>query len=133
MKTKLQIILETYEAYKDVKNRAFDPSACTCVYNLDDGAKKCAFGRCEIDPPKGAKLGSLYRRFGYNFWVLLPSLEKSNAELQDALKEEYRGHDVEFWHDIQDLHDVHCYFDEETWSPCGLEKIISLISHYAQD
>ena len=90
MKSKKEIIEETV-AYIQANGRAVRSSAVTqaemCAYFTTSG-KMCAVGRCLIDP-ESARQGTV---------GCFPNFES-------ALKPEYRGHTINFWSDLQRLHD----------------------------
>lgn len=105
-KTKAEIIQETYEAYLDPNNRGvwhmtfgeeFDNEVC--CYLTTDG-KMCAVGRCiREDVDRKGLTGSV------------PSIPVIfDTPLDDLLKEEYRGHEPEFWEALQSFHDNHTNF-----------------------
>lgn len=127
-KTKLQIIEETYEAYKDARNRSYNEELNNCVYLNPDEGKMCAFGRCEIKPPSCNMPSVEGRFFGSLYYI-----GADDSAMQNALKEEYRGHSFSFWQDLQNLHDVDGYFDGITWSKHGLERIEQLKEIYAEN
>lgn len=85
-KTKLEIIEETIEHYKN-NPRSVNADG-HCMYNGNDGAK-CAFGRCCTDE------GIYALREG----------ESVQEEFLEHLKPEYQGHNEFFWGAIQMLHD----------------------------
>lgn len=136
MKTKLEIIQETFEAYKDASKRGRDSNG-NCVYLTNDG-KMCAFGRCEINPPSedSGQGGTVYDRFdeavdlGCNEDEYIAAIDKV---IDEALKPEYRGHKSEFWGEIQTLHDNDNYFSDDTWNSSGLEVIEKLKEKYAEN
>ena len=103
MKTKLEIIEETVEYYTtDPTRRSFildkkEWQAYTCAYLLPDG-RMCAVGRCMIKP-------SLTENWAVD----------GIPDIQDKLKEEYRGHNTHFWKRLQGFHDK-----RENWNEEGL-------------
>lgn len=149
-KTKLQIIDETFEAYKDASNRAvvqvenaaIDGSRYinnVCVYKNEDTGKMCAVGRCETNPDPTLRMG-LADRFGTwtpdgvgpMAWVD-GKFFYDEETMNGGLKEEYRGHAIEFWIELQSLHDYEDYFVDGTWSPAGLRRIAQMKQIYAED
>jgi hypothetical protein len=116
MKTKLEIIQETQDAYPHTFCRAVDDyylKSASCFYidtkdsqtggEHDNGAM-CAVGRCMLNPKK----------YG-GFAVSLHEALKPQGGLDTLLKPEYRGHCVEFWGDLQSFHD-----DGENFTDGGL-------------
>jgi hypothetical protein len=137
-KTKIEIIAETYEAYKDASNRAIIGEYSACAYKLPDG-RMCAFGRCEINPvisfnPNHTVGGSVITRqiAARQSLTEEEALKASDQDVLDSLlKPEYRGHDSSFWLEIQRLHDTQEFFNTETWSEKGLARIAELKLVYA--
>lgn len=104
--TKRQIVMETvrYYAASPNKRRATASDVGigggSCMMLTDDG-RKCAFGRCMIEP-----------------W--LDDTSSASSRLQNSgqkcLKVKYRGHDgLDFWDVLQSLHDL-----DEHWTKNGL-------------
>ena len=110
MKTKTEILHETRAAYSQRGSRAIEPTkySSTCKYLTPDG-KKCAIGRvlathkpemegCALSPPSGI----------YLTWHM------GNLEWDDDfLLPDYRGHDPQFWHELQIWHDTNEHFNEK--------------------
>ncbi len=114
MKTKLEIIQETVEAYTDANNRG--TSSWGYEYVTEDG-RKCAAGRCMVAPE--LYCGSIDS--------LALKNHGSNVPFSDELfLPEYRGHSREFWQDIQSLHDSDINFVDGTWSELGKLRIEAL-------
>lgn len=90
MKTPKEIVEETLKYYKSHK-RAVCAVAESCFYFK--GNKKCAVGRCMVDPKKfkneDGNVYTIERKFG----------------LESLLREEYKGHCTEFWKLLQSFHD----------------------------
>lgn len=88
--TKQEIIEETVEYYK---NNPFGYNLNTgkCVYRGPEG-QMCAVGRCLVHP-------ELYG----NEDISAHSLLVHNTD--NSLKEEYQGHQPEFWNRLQSFHD----------------------------
>lgn len=114
--TKHEIIDETVEYYSiDPKNRrGISKNGLTCVYYTETQGiiKMCAVGRCLIDPK-----------------VFASSLSSVSHVLKDndqLLKEQYRGHPIKFWLDIQYLHDWNSYWDEVGLTEAGRYKVKEL-------
>jgi hypothetical protein len=103
-KTKLEIIDETIEHYKS-NPRSFIMQGNTklCVYLSNEG-NKCAFSRCCTDEGVAWLHDEVDITLGG---------DNVGSEFLQFLKPEYQGHDVEFWLDIQDLHDVNSYWEIE--------------------
>jgi hypothetical protein len=110
MKTKHQIIDETVAYYsEDTKRRAVVGYACH--YFQKETGNMCAVGMCAIDPQELD--GSCY----------FAALKLSDEEI---FKPEYRGHSVEFWGELQALHDTNTHWDENGLTPAGEEYVKKL-------
>jgi hypothetical protein len=101
-KTKLQIINETVKHYsKNPRCEVFG----TCLY-WRNPESQCAVGRALKNPKKHKEVqGDVYK------------LIDQTKDSQSLFKPEYRGHDVDFWSDLQDLHDIGAH-----WTGMGLSK-----------
>lgn len=100
--TKIEIINETVQFYNsDPSRRAIEQN--TCKYLADNG-NKCALGRCFTEDAI-AKLGN----YQGSVTTLVYDLNLQEEDFQLLLKEEYRGHSINFWSNIQKYHD-HYYF-----------------------
>jgi len=127
-KTKLEIIEETEQYYSDASKRGGiyregDPNNLRCKYITPDG-KMCAVGRCMIAPKD---YGTGVCGIVYNHNIRYGSVD----ELDELLKEEYRGHDIGFWESLQMLHDINVHFKDGTWSDWGLAELHLLKEQYA--
>jgi hypothetical protein len=118
MKNKRQIILETAESYNS-QNRSVNPDrSYSCLYK--SGANKCAVGRCLSSKSKLFKLE-------YND---APIDNYSAIELDCELKKEYRGHSIDFWIDVQFLHDQSHFWDLSGLTEDGKEHVDMLIEEW---
>lgn len=92
--TKQEIIEETVEYYRN-NPFGFDPTKYQgeggCVYYGTE-EQMCAVGRCLIDPT----------RFAANSDSAFVLFEEHS---QAILKEQYLGHQFNFWMDLQEFHD----------------------------
>lgn len=91
MLSKQQIIEETVEYYKN-NPFGYDSDAGQCVYYGSDG-QMCAVGRCLIDA----------EQFGEE--LLNADMLNPDGSLDELLKEQYKGHDIDFWQRLQFFHD----------------------------
>lgn len=116
-KTKIQILQETYDYYTADPNNRRSIDEVSCLYKGPDG-KKCAFTRCcnEEDVENG---------------LLLESTAVNLATL-DYLKEEYIGHNINFWRDIQRFHDKGLFWNQQsnTISSIGQRQYERLLEKY---
>src|SRR5688500_17512943 len=127
MRTKLAIINDSVAAYSDPAKRAISGDGPgsdllnpdlqpACHYLYEARGNMWAVGSCMIDPDsdRGGCVGGL----------------AVYCSIDHHLKEEYRGHSVDFWDDLQRLHDKNKH-----WSPDGLTKaghsyVLELINKY---
>lgn len=97
--TKFEIIDETVEFYKN-NPRSLDEfnihgiKTGNCVYLSNEG-NKCGFSRCCTD--EGVKI--LHEKFDINDGTGV------QEDFLQFLKPEYQGHNLDFWKDIQSIHD----------------------------
>lgn len=123
--TKIEIIQETAAYYgEDPSRRGLfldsnsvgDPLT-KCAYITKDG-KMCAVGRCLIDPGVISYDTSIYS-----------ALNDKELEQED-FKEPYRGHDADFWTDVQDLHDSALNWDGTGLTKKGKDILEYLLTKY---
>lgn len=131
-KTKIEIIEET-AAFYNLNNRGMSNDG-GCIYLNADTGNKCALGRCMTDEGL-AKWGNYSEGAEYLAPTLIIRMQgdhgytKSNS-LDSILKEEYQGHDLDFWNDIQAFHDNSGYWNEEGLSSFGKRVKAELIQTY---
>jgi hypothetical protein len=117
-KSKKDIILETAKAYTS-QNRSICPdSRSSCLYK--SGANKCAVGRCLLSKSRlfKSELNDT------------PIDNYNETELDCELKKEYRGHSIEFWQDVQYLHDQIPFWDLSGLTERGKEHVDLLIEKW---
>ena len=115
MLTAEQIIDETVAYYSaDTKRRA--DTIDGCQYYTVEG-NMCAVGRCLINPKEVEEFVQTNLR-GLAAATTLNA--KSEKGLDALLKEEYRGHSINLWSDLQRLHDSS--FDSDYWDEHGLTQ-----------
>ena len=124
MKTKAEIIIETVKNYNS-NNTARKAETNTCTYMNEDGAM-CAVGRCLTN--EGMQIFKAFEDNNLDGNTSIESFVKAYDmdKFNDALKEEYRGHDVDFWKNLQYLHDAAFNWDENGITQNGLESVYSL-------
>ncbi len=105
--TKSDIIKETGAFYTS-ENRGYDRVSERCLYVTPTG-ENCAVGRCLSD--KGKELAKQCNGLG------ITTLDSTVSGLENAFKNEYKGHDLEFWSSLQYLHD-----NPENWDKNGLTE-----------
>jgi hypothetical protein len=122
MLTKLEIIEETIKHYSKRKRAQHDD---TCMYYYR-GAM-CAVGRCMINPREAERVYG-----GGTIDMLLSRLVRTNPDItvDDLLLEQYRGHEIEFWEQLQSLHDLSEYWDNKKLSEDGLKYVEYLKNEY---
>ena len=113
-KTKKEIILETIEAYANPNNRATykGESEGPCQYRTPEG-RMCAVGRCMTNEALQC-YGLSSRGIKTICW---------KVDINDLLKPEYQGHDIDFWYNLQLLHDAGTYWSEDGITEKGMEFI----------
>jgi len=95
MLSKIQIIEETVEYYK-THNRAIDNKTHDCYYYRNGDT--CPIGRCMENPEE------------FNNAILNVLDIHKEYGIDKVLKEEYKGHHVKFWENLQNLHDCMQYW-----------------------
>ena len=116
--TKIEIIDETIEYYK-THPRGVLKLAKSCKYKTDSGAM-CAVGRCFNEQADFEFYGNIIT---YKNKVL------SNDPLDVHLKSEYHGHGVEFWQQLQLLHDGSNYWTKTETGNELTEDGISFVNY----
>ena len=121
-KSKIEIINETVEFYgADLGRRSVTSDGRSCMYNSPNG-NHCAFARCVSNPSV---------LMGYEGKSIF-GLSENNVEL--FLKDEYKGHNIGFWFDIQGLHDYNPNWnliEGKGLSDEGEQKFKKLIEKYS--
>ena len=115
-KIKLEIIEELFDNYyvKNPSKRAVKELGGCCYYNSNTG-NKCAVGMCMLDDHTAIDMEQNY--CGNVEMLVYQLADNRDQYLDDILKEEYRGHDLDFWGEVQWLHDC-CHF----WTEHGLTE-----------
>ena len=112
-KTKKEIILETANAY--TSNTRSVSYTGQCAYK--SGEYKCAVGRCLLAKSKLFKKSNL-----------IEPITNINGKVDNELKSEYRGHNIEFWQDVQALHDIRGYWDKNGIAEYGKLEVERLLN-----
>lgn len=128
--TKTEIINETVAYYSEDVNRRAIKALGSCFYHLvfDGVIKQCAVGRCLIDSNKVQKnVDSADDSSADAVW-------NTSAALDEDLKPEYRGHSLDFWTDLQKLHDdadSDGYWDSnEGLTEIGRKRVAELLAKW---
>jgi hypothetical protein len=123
--TKLEIIEETFNYYSEDGSRRAMRKNWTggdlCEYKSPEG-KYCAVGRCMIDPKGEEMEGNIFDLCDHLF-----------VDVNELLKEEYKGHDVQFWLDLQHFHDSNDNWTRGEVNEEGLLYINNLKEKYKND
>lgn len=128
MKSEIDIIIETAKYYNSSNIAVSGTGACT--YMNDDG-DMCAVGRCLSE--EGMKIFKEFEDKNKFFDTSIQFFiyNRSWSDFENALKEEYRGHDIDFWQKLQQLHDTTRFWDGNGITEYGLQKIDDLFGHNA--
>jgi len=128
-KTKLEIIEELFDNHyvKDPSKRA--TSGGGCYYYDSDTGNKCAVGMCMLDDATAIDMEQNYSGEVHGLeWYLN---DRRNQYLDDVLKEEYRGHDIDFWVLVQTLHDSNNCWTDDGLSDVGIAELKKLKESFA--
>jgi len=80
-----------------------------CFYYDKETNRKCAVGAC-----MNAKGINDYGEFGGSVEGLSETIKNGTRnQLDDYLYKKYSGHSIDFWLEVQALHDVAAYWDEK--------------------
>jgi hypothetical protein len=121
----LNLLNETVSYYTTEKNELSSVDG-VCNY-LSPNGTMCAVGRCLINP-KG-KDSQLKKFKGGTGVLFLFDLYKPNK----ILKEQYRGFSLEFWIDLQLLHDNNDYIVNFTLTSRGRKHVEHIIGLHCKE
>jgi len=131
--TKEQIIKETAEFYNIGLLAITSKGKSTCVYLSPENGNMCAVGRCLLPE----KLGEFSPAVLGDDLTAINSLFEDenegrfyNQDLDNYLQEQYRGHSVTFWADVQALHDYVNYWTKDGLSNGGKVEVARLIAKW---
>jgi hypothetical protein len=123
--SKLDILDETVDFYSN-NTRAVvtvgENKRTECRYVTPEG-NKCAVGRCLMDAEGVAELHNTTSAAGLD----------EKLGLDKILKEEYRGHSVKFWADLQLLHDSSEYWAKGSLSFAGRREYENMTKNISND
>jgi hypothetical protein len=105
MKTKIEIIDETVAFYEADPSRRAHSLPGGCTYRDFATGNKCAVGRCLT--PEGI---ALIEDVGGNNMNMTELRDEFDINFEDHLEEEYQGHPITFWEDLQNFHDLQGYW-----------------------
>lgn len=114
MRTRKQIIDEVASSYT-LQNRALGETGC--MYCTNEG-RRCAVGRFMIDPPKdfhGGVIRLVAAALNTSVYSITFGMKTIYQVLEEKLVPEVRGNPLEFWSELQQLHD-----NMDNWTDTGL-------------
>jgi len=119
--TKEEILNETIAYYSEDINRRSKYNG-VCAYNGTHGLETthCAIGRCMQAHyrEQGSKLENNYE---CDIETLIEKLGLNNIDL--ILEEKYHGHSLQFWTNLQRLHDLDKNWTDNCLSEIGIEVV----------
>lgn len=118
-KTAKEIVKETIEYYMENPSRRAVNGDNICYYKSPDG-KMCAVGRC-MQSPDEYMYGSADNI----------RMNSEKLALTTLLKEEYRGHNIEMWIDLQRWHDNPAFWEYGKITEEGKERAEELLKIYS--
>jgi hypothetical protein len=118
VKTKEQIMTETFEFYSTPSNRAARENG-GCFYLDIRTGNKCAVGRC-LDP--NAELEKIK-----------DSIEVRWSFIQELFLPEYQGHDIDFWVCLQEWHDQQLNFFNDKLSVYGVRAAKKIWERFSRE
>jgi hypothetical protein len=112
MKSKAEIVVETLKFYNS-NNRGYNAVDEHCTYLDKDSGNKCAVGRCILDS-EIEKVHEYEQKY-IKDTEGSPSVTKLAGYFyfDSLLIPEYRGHSLQFWSDLQYLHDTAINWTED--------------------
>jgi hypothetical protein len=90
-----EVLQETIDYYDSPEKFGYSKEKDHCVYLDEQTGAMCAFGRCAVNPnglPQKQSAG-------------IEDIFVSNQDIDEVLKEKYRGLPMDFWNHLQGLHD----------------------------
>ena len=128
--TKVEIIEETAKFYGEdpIGRRAMSKDGEACVYLNKKTGCKCGIGRCMLK-------SILNRLTNSDMSTGIKSLLlKKDTLIDKILFVRYRGHDLYFWVEIQNLHDTEYYWKgEEGLTGQGEQYKANLLEKYKEE
>lgn len=127
-KTKREIIDETSKYTFATRAEKYGG----CYYLHEATGNKCGVGRCMIDPKENwygriSEIHSIAKHGAIRISLL------ENGSIEHLLQPEYRGHDVNFWGDLQVWHDNRHFWTADGMSEAGKEKRQELVDKWCKD
>lgn len=118
MTTMLETLRETSEAYTSETRAIASVGSVNCQYLTDDG-RMCAIGRCMLHPEDFTDTESIRDIY-----------ERADDDADEIMKPEYRGYPLEFWDELQDLHDTSANWDHWGLSPAGRKQARDIAAEF---
>jgi hypothetical protein len=122
--TKADILLEMLEDYIHDPAATRATAGAKCVYETADG-RRCGLGRSMINPGDPRLILNKETGATCGAWSIAAVLDLK--ELDEALKPQYRGHHLEFWEYVQNLHDSPPYWNRYGLTDAGKTALTELI------
>jgi hypothetical protein len=107
-KSKNDILNEVYTHYKEPGNRAIDPETGLGYYRDPSSEKRCAVGLCLDYSKVRSKRLDEFNKGNLDVYDI-----HKKYGLDEVLKQDYKGHDIEFWAQLQNFHDMDEHFDDK--------------------
>lgn len=115
-------VLKTVKEKYNINNRAVAKGSERCMYQTPEG-RRCAVGMYMRDD-----MANAFAHADYDASTL-----DSLHNLDTLLKEEYRGLPLEFWEDLQTLHDRSVYWNEDGLTFRGREVAHQIQTRIEED
>lgn len=132
--TAKQIVDETVSYYsEDTSRRSFvtdEEGRDKCIYRTKDG-RMCAVGRCLTD--EAAKEFGQVMEDASGLAALANPGEYSESGLDPLLRPQYHGHSLEFWCELQRLHDWGRNWSDDGISPEGKSYADTIAKEWTND
>ena len=114
--TKTELIQETVDFYSaDTSRRSMEEEGC--AYLAENGTK-CAVGRCMTQ--------EALKDYGN-----VPITADAIKDLDSLLLQEYQGHPVKLWQELQRFHDAGSNWDAQGITKEGKQRVQELLIKYA--
>ncbi len=110
--TAREIILDTVEFYKH-NPRAYDEIEGSCVYFREEDNSRCAVGRFSINKDLDRYSGTFKDFYLEQYEEYEDNITGGEDEHDQFLEEKVRGQSLDFWNDLQLLHDVRAHWTRE--------------------
>jgi len=107
-------IIEETANYYNSENRSLNSGGTGCSY-LGSNGTWCGFSRCCKNDAK--TIESLEAMDDVVGTLNCYELDKNEISYEELLQDQYKGHELEFWRDVQFLHD-----GKENWNKSGLSE-----------